>query len=301
MNKKISKWINKHFTKDISGKTVLITGANSGIGFEATKQFASLGANVIMACRNIEKAEKAKNEVLSENLCKNLTILQLDLADFESIKKFVEYIKINKIHIDILYNNAGVFGIPKSITKQNFEIIMGTNLLGTYLLNKELIEYFKEQGAETQIIFTTSITAHIFKIRYDDLFLEKHKYGKFKIYGSSKLGIIHVYNYFKEQCENSNLIITIVHPGITYTPLIDKAYSKNWFRKLARVGMRIMFHKADKAALTAVLAVNENKNGLYVGPRGLFGISGYPKTKKVPRRLCKGTSKTIELLNKYCN
>ena len=301
MNKKVIKWINKNFTKNIFGKTILITGANSGIGFEATKQFAMLGANVIMACRNIEKAEKAKKDILDKNFSGKLTLLKLDLADFDSINNFVDYIKTNKIHIDVFYNNAGVFGIPKSTTKQNFEIIMGTNLLGTYFLNKKLIEYFKEQQNNIQIIFTTSITAHIFKIKHDDLFLERHKYKKFKIYGTSKLGIIHVFNYFKNQYKDSNLTITMVHPGITYTPLIDKAYSKNWFRKIARVGMKIIFHQADKAALTAVKVVNENINGLYVGPRGLFGISGYPKTKKVSRRLCKGTSKTIELLDKYCS
>lgn len=286
MNKKIKQYLDKKIDTNFKGKTVLITGANSGIGFEVANQLLYLGANVIMACRNLEKAEMAKSLLLQQNPLGKVDIFQLDLADLRSIETFIEELKKSEIEVDIFYNNAGVFGIPKSTTKQGKEIVLGTNLIGTYYLNKLLLQNF---SAKMRIIFTTSITAHLFKINYKDPYLEKH-YKKFKIYGSSKRGIVQIWKYFSEN--NKSQKFALVHPGITYTSLIDKAYSKNWFRKVARGFMKVVFHSAEKAALSTVKLMDD-QNSVYYGPRGLFGISGFPKKKKVPVRLQKHYYETV--------
>lgn len=298
MNNKIKEFIDKKIDTDLKGKTVLITGANSGIGFEVANQVLYLGGNVVMACRNLEKAEAAKTELLKRNPNGNVQILKLDLADFTSIQNFINEIKNLKLKIDFFYNNAGVFGLKKSETKQGKEIIMGTNLVGTYFLNKLLLKYYGEINQPIHVIFTTSITAHLYRINYDDPYLEKHHYGKFKIYGSSKRGIVHIFNYFKNVSEGKNIMVSLYHPGITHTPLIDKAYKANWFRKLARWEMGVLFHSAEKAALGVTLLIARNENGSYYAPRGLFGISGYPKKKTVPKRLNKKHLETIKFVEK---
>ena len=92
---------------------------------------------------------------------------------------------------------------------------MGTNLIGTYFLNKLLIKYYAENNHKIHFIFTTSITAHLYKLNLNDPYLEKHHYGRFKIYGSSKRGIIHIFEYFKSISEGKNIKFSLVHPGVT--------------------------------------------------------------------------------------
>lgn len=289
---KYKKWIDKNIKNSVAGKTIFITGGNSGIGFEATRNFIYLGANIIWGCRNLEKATTAKDTILKEFAKAKIEIIELDLADKNSIEKCAENLIKNHKEINVIYNNAGVFRIPRGKTKQNLELVVGTNLVGTYYLNSLLIEKFQK----SQFIFTTSITAFFNKINLFDPFFEKKKYGNFKAYGSSKFGINQLTTYWAGNYQNSERTFALVHPGITYTPLINKAYKSKIFATLAEVFMKLVFHTAEKASLTAILAVNENNKFSYYGPSGLFSISGFPKKRKLYKKYYNGNKKLFSFL-----
>ncbi len=286
---KYQKWISKHCKNSLENKTIFITGGNSGIGFEATRNFLHLGATIIWGCRNLEKAETARAKIVEEFALANISIVQVDLADTNSITKCVENLAKNNTKIDVIYNNAGVFRIPQGKTKQNFDLVIGTNLVGTYILNKLLLDHYKN----SQFIFTTSITAMFTKLNLNDPFFEKTKYGNFKAYGRSKFGINQLVSFWNENCE---INFALIHPGITYTPLIKKAYKSRIFCALAAGFMKLFFHTAEKASLTAILAVEENKKFGYYGPRGPFAISGYPKKRRLMKRFLKGNKNTFDFL-----
>ena len=286
---KYQKWISKHCKNSLENKTIFITGGNSGIGFEATRNFVHLGASIIWGCRNLEKAEASRAKIVEEFAYANISIVQVDLADTNSIQKCVENLVKNNTKIDVVYNNAGVFRIPQGKTKQNFDLVIGTNLVGTYALNKLLLEHYKN----SQFIFTTSITAMFTKLNLKDPFFEKTKYGNFKAYGRSKFGINQLVSFWNENLDSN---FALIHPGITYTPLIKKAYKSRVFRSLAAGFMKLFFHTAEKASLTALLAVEENKKFAYYGPRGPFAISGYPKKRRFLKRYIKGNKNTFDFL-----
>lgn len=296
MNKNIKRWIDKKFNGDIKGKTILITGANSGIGYEVAYFCASFNANVIMAVRNLNRGETAKNKILNDFPDANILIMELDLASFESIENFVNQIKNQNIKIDIFYNNAGILNMPNKLTKDGYELVMGTNFIGTYYLNELLIDYFKLNGNNIKIIFTSSIAMYFAKINYSDFFLNNN-YKNFKIYANSKLAITHYYLYLKEKYKNTNIKILLVHPGITYTPLISKAFGKV-ISFLANIFLKIFTHSSTKASLsTLYLFNNEIENGSFSGPRGLFKIAGYPKLNKISKKITKNYNKTVEFAN----
>lgn len=291
---KYKKWIDKNIKNDFIKKFIFISGGNSGIGFEATRNFVYLGASIIWGCRNLVKANASKDKILAEFANAKIDIIELDLADSKSIDKCAENLVKNYEKIDVFYNNAGVFRIPRGKTKQNYELVIGTNLLGTYYLNSLLFEKF----SKSQFIFTTSITAFFNKFDLDDPFFEKRKYGNFKAYGSSKFGINQMTTFLIEKYNKTDQSFALIHPGITYTPLIKKAYKSNLFAALAQCFMKILFHSAEKASLTAIMAVNENSKFSYYGPRGPFSISGFPKRKKLSKKYYNGNNLLFSFLEK---
>lgn len=289
---KYSNWISKNIDKDFSKKVIFISGGNSGIGFEATRNFIYLGARIIWGCRNLEKANSARSKILMEFAKAKIDIIQLDLADTKIIEKCAEKLSEKYPKIDVFYNNAGVFRIPRGKTKQNYELVVGTNLVGTYYLNKLLLDKYPN----SQFIFTTSITAFFNKLNLDDPFFEKRKYGNFKAYGSSKYGINQLVTFWAEKYNSGAQTFALIHPGITYTPLINKAYKSKAFSKLAEIFMRTFFHTAEKASLTSLIAVNENNKFSYYGPRGPFSISGFPKQRKLYKKYYNGNNLLFSFL-----
>lgn len=297
MNKRSKKWIESNFNTNLLNKNIIITGANSGIGFEVSYLCASLNANVFMAVRNKCKGEAAKEKILKDFPNANITLLILDVSSIESIKEFVSYLSNNKIDVDIFYNNAGVLK-ANGFSKDNIELVMATNYIGTYILNELLFDYFKTLDHLVKVIFTNSIAMYLAKIDYNDFFNQR-KYKTFKAYCNSKLALTHYFIDYSNRCEDVNIDAMLVHPGITYTPLISKSFNKV-IGKLADLFMDLIFHKVDKAALsTMYLLNNEIINKTYVAPRGLFGMSGYPKEKNIPKNICKNYIKTIEFTKDY--
>lgn len=294
------KWIDKNFTSSLENKNIFITGGNSGIGFEFAKICAYLKANVFLVVRNLNKGMEAKKQLEEQfNDCK-VKILLLDLSSFASIDSFAKEIINNKYDIDIFYNNAGIFRIKNQKTTDGFEIVMGTNYIGTFYLTKVLIPYLLTLNHEVKYILTTSITYRIGKIDYNNFFSNK----EFKAYANSKLAIMKLFLCLCEKYKNTNLNFLLVHPGVCQTPIITKAYKK-WFSNIANKAMKILFHSASKASLSTLYALDKNRKNIFVGPRGIYNIKGYPSINKISKKAYKDLNRfynfSDDLIKKVTN
>lgn len=275
---KYSKWLDKHLP-NLENKNIIVTGANSGLGYECCRALLYKKATVIMACRNKERANKARENLLLEFPNSNLYIKELDLSSFDSIEKFVNSLDIN---IDVLINNAGVYHPKKgSKTKEGIDLTIGTNYFGMYYLNK-LIEN-KINNKDIMIINVSSIT-----YRYSKLDLDKFENS----YAKSKLAIA-AYTLAKQQ-ENKNKYY-LVHPGISATNIIQNFSS--WFQKAGSIFMKLFFHSPQKACLSLIAPLSDIKADNY-GPR-VLQISGYPKKINNTKRQIKLSKDIINKTEKY--
>ena len=291
--KKSLEYIKENQLDNLKNKTILVTGANSGIGLAFCKLASICGANLILAVRNIKKGEKAREEILELNNKIDVKIMKLDLADFDSIDSFVNEIKDNNIDIDCFYNNAGVMKMKDQKTKQGYELVMGTNLIGTYYLTNKILPYLRNLSHKVNYILTTSLSSYYVKMPKDTLF--KYRSDSLANYALTKLCTMHLYLYLKETYKDTNIDFSLVHPGVTYTPLIEKGYKNKAFVKIAEWFMKLFFHNPYQASLSTFKALAKPS---YYGPRGLLKAKGYPKEDKLSKKISKNYLNTIEKLNK---
>lgn len=288
--KKIDRFINERID-NCNDKIIVITGANSGLGFESMKVLVSKGAHVIMACRSIERANKAREKVINEYPEGKIEILEYDQSSLASIDNFIVKLKDNYPHIDALICNAGIFH-PEigKITKDNFPLTIGTNYLGLFYLVEKLRDNYLNN---TKLILVSSIVYKYAKIT-DYKFLTEENYKSFKQYSISKLCIARYYEYLKN---NTDLNVYLMHPGVSSTNIFTSPTSsyKKWFKDLANKLLPLLVHSPKKAALgISLLSANDYKNHTFLGPRGPFEISGYPKILN----LRKNGRKDFEILYK---
>ncbi|KAG8583665.1 hypothetical protein GDO81_008497 [Engystomops pustulosus] len=170
----------------IEGKTVIVTGANTGIGKETALELARRGGRIIMACRDMGKCENAAREVRGKTLNHNVFAKHLDLASTKSIKEFAKNILKEEHHIDVLINNAAVMRCPHWKTEDGFEMQFGVNHLGHFLLTNLLLDRLKESG-QSRIINVSSLAHIVGEIDFQDLNWEKKKYDTKAAYCQSKL------------------------------------------------------------------------------------------------------------------
>ncbi len=270
MTKK-NKWTEEDIP-DQSGKIVIVTGANSGLGYEVTRILAKKGAHVVMACRNLEKAEEALNQITSEDNAASLEIIRLDLSDLASIKVFVSEFSKKHQSLDILCNNAGVMMTPYQKTADGFELQLGTNHFGHFALTGLLID--KLMSTESSRIVSMSSMAHSMgKVDFDNLNCEK-SYGRTKAYSRSKLAnLLFAYELQRRlEAKGSKTISCGSHPGWTRTSLQRNVL-------LLRLLNPFLSQKPKKGALPMLYAATspEAEGGAYYGPDGLMGWKGYPK------------------------
>lgn len=270
---------------DLSDKTILITGANSGIGFYTALELARKGANVILGCRDKHKAEEAKNRIINEVPNAKIEIANFDLSDLNSINEFSDnYIKQNK-PLDILINNAGVMTPPDRLTtKDGFEIQWGTNYIGHFALTYKLLPVILK-SENSRIITVTSIAHRGAKIFFDDINWEK-SYNAMSAYGQSKLANIVFGIELQKRLEkyNYNVKSIIVHPGVVASNLISSSYNirptiSGWISKTI-----IKFFAAPtlNGALPSLYAATSKdaQGGKFYGPDSLFGLRGDPAEEK---------------------
>lgn len=195
----------------LDGKTVIVTGSSTGIGKETALDMARRGARVIMACRNLEKASKAADQIRKETGNGNVIIEILDLASFDSIRQFCSKVIEKEQKIDILINNAGITVCPKWKTKDGYEMQFGVNYLGHFLLTNLLLDKIKKSVAP-RIVNVASIAYMFGKIDWDDLNSDK-SYGPISAYCKSKLAVILFTGELAKKLKNTNVTTYSVHPG----------------------------------------------------------------------------------------
>ena len=197
----------------LDGKTVIITGANTGIGKETAVDLARRGARVILACRSAEKGEEAVVEVRARSGNDKVVFRRLDLASLESVRQFASEILEEEPTIDILINNAGVMACPYSKTEDGFEMQFGVNHLAHFLLTNLLLDRLKK--APTARIVTVSSIAYrlVRRINFDDLNSEK-SYSPLVAYGQSKLANILFTRSLAKRLAGTSVIANCLHPGV---------------------------------------------------------------------------------------
>ena len=263
------------------GQTVIITGGNSGIGFECARYLARLNDHVILAVRSISRGEDAKRKILEESPKANISIMELDLSSLGSVESFAKRVIEEKIDVDVFYANAGVYRVPFSTPYKGLECHMAVNFASNYYLYEWLKEYLHTLSHPVKFILTSSVVARNVSIQESDLYGVK-PYKKSKAYDKSKLAVNHLYRYMCKDAQGTNVITLMVHPGVTYTPLIAKAYPGKKFSIAARRFLRLFFHTPNKAALcTMRLLAKDIQSPCFCGPRGIGHTTGYPKIYKL--------------------
>lgn len=271
MNNK--KWTTENMP-DLLGKTIIVTGGNSGLGYEAVKAFANKGAEVILACRELKKGEAAKKNIGSSK--GKIHVMKLDLQDFKSIESFVNEFKAAFTKLDILLNNAGIMTTPYFKTTNGLEGQMGTNHFGHFKLTALLLNFIK--NTPNSRVVNVSSTAHkMGKMNFENLLFEKGGYTPLKSYGQSKLAnLLFTYELQRKfEKNNINSIAVAAHPGVAQTNLDQFIKSKIWFRALMPI-FKFMIQTQEMGALPEIRAAVDPavKGGQYYGPHK--GMKGFP-------------------------
>jgi len=267
---------------DLSGKTAIVTGANSGIGFEATRLLAANGAQVIMAVRSEDRGEKAAAE-LRNDLPGTLVVRPLDLGSLDSVRSFARGFEQDFDRLDYLCNNAGVMAIPRGETEDGFEKQFGVNHLGHFALTGLLLDTLRETPGESRVVTQSSGMHERGAIDFEDLHHEE-SYDRWDAYAQSKLAnVLFAYELQRrfEEAGIDGIRSVAVHPGYADTNLQFRGPEQDG-SKLRWALMKIantLFGQSPRAgAWPMVYAATEQSvsGGVYIGPTGLLNMRGPP-------------------------
>ncbi|WLR57184.1 oxidoreductase [Mesobacillus subterraneus] len=262
--------------ENLSGKTVIVTGANSGIGYEAAKYLSEKGAHVILAVRNEQKGKAAVDSILQENHIASLEMMKLDLADLNSIHQFTTAFMEKYCSLDILINNAGVMIPPFGKTKDGFELQFGSNHLSHFALTGLLLPILKNTSG-SRVVTLSSIAHRGASIDFDNLDGSKG-YKAMKFYGQSKLANLLFAKELDHRFKKNEIetISVACHPGISNTNLfhLGKGETPKYLKGL----MRFFSQPAEMGALPTIYSALDDSlsGGEYIGPDGKGNRKGYP-------------------------
>jgi len=272
---------------DLSGKTVVVTGANSGLGFEATAVFARKGARVVMACRSTDRGAAAADEVRERVPDADLDVRSCDLADLSAVESFASGVREAYDDLHVLCNNAGVMAVPRSETADGFEMQLGVNHLGHFALTGHLSDRLVATEGETRVVTHSSGLHEQGEVNFDDLHSEE-SYGKWEAYGQSKLANLFFAYELQRRLENAGVDDTLsvaCHPGYADTnlqargPEMEGSTLKLYAMKAANA---VLAQPAERGALPLLYAATAPgvAGGDYIGPGGLFDMRGYPEKQR---------------------
>jgi NAD(P)-dependent dehydrogenase (short-subunit alcohol dehydrogenase family) len=251
---------------DQSTRTVVVTGANSGVGLAAAHAFAARGARVILACRNIDKGKAA-----AATMADTVEVRALDLASLTSVREFATSIDEP---VDVLVNNAGVMAVPYRRTADGFEMQIGTNHLGHFALTGLLLDRIRER------VVTVSSSFHWFgrNLNVPDLNWEHRNYRRWAAYVQSKLAnLLFTYELARKLTKAGSPVRShATHPGYTSTNLMS--HTETLLDTVMALGNRLAAQSATMGALPVLYAATADlPNGSFTGPGGITGHHGYPK------------------------
>jgi NAD(P)-dependent dehydrogenase (short-subunit alcohol dehydrogenase family) len=265
---------------DQAGRTAVVTGANSGIGFETARMLALKGARVVLACRRPEQAAAALERIEAETPLGRVTLERLDLADLDSVTAFAEAFASRHERLDLLVNNAGVMVPPLGRTRQGFELQLGTNHLGHFALTGRLLPLVR-RAPHARVVIVSSVAQIIGRIDFDDLNWQRRRYRPAAAYAQSKLANMMFALELHRRLSAATWMVraTAAHPGWTATELQRNA-------PLGRSLNRLFAMRPSDGALPTLRAATDPAaaGGSYWGPSRLFGLSGPPAAARVCRR-----------------
>jgi NAD(P)-dependent dehydrogenase (short-subunit alcohol dehydrogenase family) len=266
---------------DQNDRVVIITGGNSGIGFEVGKALAALNAHAILAVRDIKKGDQAVDEILLNHPQASVEYRLLDLADLASIQEFAQRIQSDFSRLDLLVNNAGVMAIPRRETADGFEMQFGTNHLGHFALTGHLLPLLLVTKG-SRVVTVSSALHERGEMRFDDLMGVEH-YGKQSAYSQSKLANLLFAYELQRKLEGikTETISVAAHPGYAATNLQyagPDMEGSSGMRAVMKLANSVFAQSAEMGALPILYAAlsEEVQGGDYVGPDGFLGMRGYP-------------------------
>ena len=288
----------------LDGKMVVVTGANSGLGYEGTRAFAAKGATVVMACRSVERGETAADEIRADldgaaggDADGDLDVRESDLASLDSVAAFAEGLRDDYDAVDALCNNAGVMAVPRGETEDGFETQLGVNHLGHFALTGrlfDLLEAAEGIDGESRVVTQSSSAHESGEMDFSDLNWEA-SYGKWKAYGRSKLAnLLFAYELQRRidaadrerdaatRGEDAPIRVrsAACHPGYADTNLQLRTAAESG-NPLMKVGMRLANAALGQDAATGALpmlyaATTDVDGAAYVEPGGLLNMRGAP-------------------------
>jgi NAD(P)-dependent dehydrogenase (short-subunit alcohol dehydrogenase family) len=274
---------------DQTGKLVVVTGANSGIGQEASRRLAAAGARVVMAVRTIAKGERARAEILSHYPGAILEVRRVDLADLASVQEFADGLLAAGTPIDLLINNAGVMAPPtRMTTADGFELQFGSNFLGPFALTVRLLPLLLAASAP-RVVTMSSGTASYGRIHFDDLQWERRYSANFS-YAQSKLADLMLTQHLAAIAAERgwNLLSTAAHPGFTRTNLQTAGASlgRDKPKRTLLNSLNILPSQGVEPGTEPLLYAATSPDavsGGYYGPAGRLGLVGPATTVRAPR------------------
>jgi NAD(P)-dependent dehydrogenase (short-subunit alcohol dehydrogenase family) len=269
---------------DQTGRTVIITGANSGLGLESAMQLARKGAHLIMACRDLARSQSALDEVKAKVPDASLNLMQLDLGSLASVRTFAEAYRERYQTLDILLNNAGLMATPRRETQDGLEMQLGVNHLAHFALTAHLIDLLIATPG-SRVVSVSSSANWYGTINFDDL-MGKHTYSRYGAYGQSKLANVVFANELQRRLEQAgtSTISNSAHPGLVMTNLQSRAAhdsGSGWEKIVYGFLGSWMAHPVHSGVLPQLYAATapQAEGGAFYGP-GFLHLRGGPKRVK---------------------
>jgi NAD(P)-dependent dehydrogenase (short-subunit alcohol dehydrogenase family) len=264
---------------DLTGRLIIVTGANSGIGFEAARELTRHGAHVVLACRNRDKAQAALDEIRAEIPDAAVEIMLLDLASLASVRQFAEAFRAEHSRLDVLVNNAGIMMVPYGTTEDSFERQLGTNHLGHFALTGLLVDLLLETPG-SRVVNVSSTGHHFGRIDFGNLMYRNGQgYSPARAYGRSKLAnLLFTYELQRRYAAvGSDAIAVAAHPGGAHTNL-GRYLEDRWYFGLFKRLEPLVAQSAAMGALPILRAATdpEVQGGQYYGPSGFLQLRGLP-------------------------
>jgi NAD(P)-dependent dehydrogenase (short-subunit alcohol dehydrogenase family) len=272
-------------SSSLRDKVALITGANAGLGYQLSLSLARMGAHVVMACRSVQRAQEARQQLLTEAPGASATVMPLDLAEPESIHALGALIGQQVGQLDLLIHNAGIYGVPLARNRAGHELHFATNYLGPFALTGVLLPFLRD-APESRIVFVGSLAHRMGKLQLDKPNWQEADYRPMAAYGRSKLALLAYKLELNRRLSqrHSKIVAVSAHPGFAPT---DTAKRHAEIERKSAFG-RWLFGRIEAWLPTVAEAsspilhaacAEEVRGGEYYGPGGWFEIMGSPNNK----------------------
>jgi NAD(P)-dependent dehydrogenase (short-subunit alcohol dehydrogenase family) len=273
---------------DLTGNIALVTGGNSGLGFETVKALAGKNAHTVLACRNVEKGHAAQDQISQQMPDASIEVMQLDLASLASVRQFAEEFLLKHNQLNILVNNAGVMATPYQTTVDGFELQFGTNHLGHFALTGLLLNALLNTS-NSRVVAVSSIAEQMGQINFDDL-MSENSYERWRAYGQSKLAnVLFAYELQRKlETEKASTISVAVHPGVAATNLRTKLMTREtpFLHRIQGYFWEMLSQSLEMGVLPQLYAATapDVQGGKFYAPGGFLQRAGYPKKVRSSRK-----------------